>query len=76
MYARTEDFRPALLERLRKDNRLMVAYLNEALMDSEELFRVALRDVAEARGVKLPRSAVAALKVLGITLALPPRKAA
>ena len=64
------------MERLRKDDRLMVAYLNEALMDSEELFRVALRDVAEARGVKLPRSPVAALKALGITLAMPARKVA
>ncbi len=48
MPKRTTDYRPALLEDL-KDPAEAAHYLNAALQESEEMFLVALRDVAEAR---------------------------
>ena len=48
MPRRTTDFHADLLEDL-ADPRESEAYLNAALEDSEEMFLVALRDVAEAR---------------------------
>jgi len=48
MPKRTTDYRATLLEDL-KDPREATNYLNAALQESEEMFLVALRDVAEAR---------------------------
>jgi probable addiction module antidote protein len=48
MPKRTRDYRIGLLEELR-DPDAASHYLNAALEDSEEMFLVALRDVAEAR---------------------------
>lgn len=48
MPKRTGDYRSALLEDLR-DPREAALYLTEALRESEEMFLMALRDVAEAR---------------------------
>jgi len=48
MPKRTADYRRTLLEDL-KDPEEAALYLTEALRDSEEMFLVALRDVAEAR---------------------------
>jgi len=48
MPKRTTDFREELLADL-ADPREAAHYLNAALMDSDEMFLVALRDVAEAR---------------------------
>jgi probable addiction module antidote protein len=48
MPKRTTSFRDELLADL-ADPQEATAYLNAALEDSEEMFRVALRDVAEAR---------------------------
>jgi probable addiction module antidote protein len=48
MPKRTADYRRSLLEDL-KDPQEAALYLTEALKDSEKMFLVALRDVAEAR---------------------------
>ena len=48
MPKRTSDYRESLLEDL-KDPREAACYLNAALEDSDEMFLVALRNVAEAR---------------------------
>ena len=48
MPKRTTDYRTTLLEDL-KDPREATNYLNAALQESEEMFLMALRDVAEAR---------------------------
>ena len=48
MPKRSRDYRIGLLEELR-DARAAARYLNAALDDSQEMFLVALRDVAEAR---------------------------
>jgi probable addiction module antidote protein len=48
MPKRTTDFREDILTDL-ADPREAAHYLNAALMDSDEMFLVALRDVAEAR---------------------------
>jgi probable addiction module antidote protein len=48
MPKRTGDYRSALLEDL-KEPREAALYLTEALRESEEMFLMALRDVAEAR---------------------------
>ncbi len=50
MPKKTTDYRNGLLEDL-KDPTEAAHYLNAALRDSEEMFLVALRDVAEARQV-------------------------
>lgn len=47
MPKRTRDYRQGLLEAL-KDPRQAAEYLNAALEDSDEMFLIALRDVAEA----------------------------
>jgi probable addiction module antidote protein len=61
MAKRTKDYQAALLESLR-DPEEAAAYLNAALEenseDAEELFLLALRNVAEARGIaKLAKEA-------------------
>ena len=48
MPKRTTDYRTTLVEDL-KDPREAINYLNAALQESEEMFLMALRDVAEAR---------------------------
>jgi len=48
MPKRTRDYREGLLKSLLEPNAAAV-YLNAALEDSDEMFLIALRDVAEAR---------------------------
>ena len=48
MPKRTSDYRTGLLKEL-QDPEAALHYLNASLEDSEEMFLVALRDVAEAR---------------------------
>lgn len=47
MPKRTRDYRTGLLQALRDGNQA-AAYLNAAIEDSDEMFLIALRDVAEA----------------------------
>jgi len=54
MPKRTTDYRTALLEDLKNPDEA-ANYLNAAREESDDAYRLALRDVAEARKMTIPR---------------------